>query len=63
MRPTTQEVIKQKMKRETTKKELKSMAAKLGSFGGKSTFEKRGNAYMKKIGKRGAKARWSEKPK
>ena len=39
------------------------MAAKLGSFGGKSTFEKRGNAYMKKIGKRGAKARWSEKPK
>lgn len=42
-----------------TKKEILSEAgAALGSLGGKAVAKK-GKSYMKKIGKAGAKARWS----
>ena len=58
--PSTQDVTKISMKKESTKTERKSMAAELGSRGGKSIARKRGKAYMKKIGKRGAKARWND---
>ena len=51
------------MKKETTKKERKSMAAELGSRGGKAVFRDREKAYMKKIAKRAAKVRWKNHKK
>ena len=42
-------------------KTKESAAVELGRLGGKAVVKKRGKAYMKKIGKRGAKIRWASK--
>ena len=49
------------MNKKATKKERSNMAAELGRRGGLSVSKSRGKAYMKKIGKRGGKARWNKK--
>jgi len=48
------------MRKESNKKR-KSAATELGRLGGKAVVKKHGKAYMKKIGKRGAEARWGNK--
>ena len=42
------------------KRERKSVAAILGAAGGRAVAKKRGKAYMKRIGKAGAKKRWGK---
>lgn len=42
-------------------KKQKSAAQKLASLGGKALVAKKGNAYMKKLAKKGAEARWGKK--
>jgi len=42
-----------------TKKEMKNMAAELGRLGGRKVVKNKGKAYMRKIGKLGAKKRWA----
>ena len=49
------------MKDMTTRKEASNAAAQLGRRGGKAVA-KRGKAYMKALGKKGAKKRWANKP-
>ena len=53
-----------KMKDETTEKSVKSQIAKMiGKSGGLATYKKRGKAYMKKIGIKGATERWNKRSK
>ncbi len=40
-----------------------SAAAELGRKGGRAVSRKRGKAYMQRIGKKGARARWAKKGK
>lgn len=49
------------MENKVTKKERSNMAAELGRRGGLSVSKSRGKDYMKRIGKRGGKARWNKK--
>jgi len=51
-------------KKVKTQKQKKNQdAAALGRLGGQSVARKRGKAYMSKIGKKGAQARWGKKKK
>ena len=49
------------MSKNIKSKSAKSNASELGRRGGLAVVKKRGKAYMKRIAKRGAKARWANK--
>lgn len=49
--------------KKTTKNSVKLNAAELGRLGGKAVAKAKGKAYMRKIAKRGADARWGKSKK
>lgn len=57
---TTQREYQNIMSKIKIKKTLNSLAFDWGRRGGKALVKKRGKAYMKRIGKVGAKKRWSK---
>ena len=51
------------MSKESTKEERSEMARELGRQGGRAFVNKYGKGQMKKLAKRGAKARWGTEPR